>query len=341
MKPSDIARTIKENAEIGLATLVLGAPGGGKTAMANDLAAETRRPYFQLNPAESEKTDFTGIPFKIEGQPFYEFLPRAALTALADVPHVINIDELDKCQDPEVTSAMARLFHPGERTLGPIKVHPESIVMGTANEPKHRTGGVKIFSHILNRVASVQWEIDTADWLAIALAKGFHMDVVNFIRRFPKYVNGFDPAASVSSTPRSLEFLARMAGQHTPPHLRLDRYSSVVGLPCAQDFLDFIKLRDEIPAPSEILANPDGCRVPADPGALYALSGLLVMTANDLNFNKIIRYSERLPSAFNVRTVRDAIRRDDGRKARGESMLGLANCREYVAWESKHQDVLN
>lgn len=128
-----------------------------------------------------------------------------------------------------------------------------------------------------------------------------------------------------------------MVKQGTPRHLEFERIKGATGEGWAVEFLAFLKLKGQLPAPSQILLDPEHALVPTEPSALYAITGALADLATDRNFPQVIRYCNRLPVEFAAMTIRDVVARDAARK----QPLGVTNCRAYIEWESKNQHILN
>ena len=71
----------------------------------------------------------------------------------------------------------------------------------------------------------------------------------------------------------------------------------------------------------QLLLSPDTAPVPADPAALYAVSGALTHIATAANFGRIYTYLERLPKEHAVFTARSIARGDEHRAKKGQDRI--------------------
>jgi hypothetical protein len=89
-------------------------------------------------------------------------------------------------------------------------------------------------------------------------------------------------------------------------------------------------MHKSLPSLDAILLNPKTTEVPETPAGLYAVSAGLARKATVNNFDRIQIYLERMPTEFNVMSVRDAVR----------ISKGITNCPAFVTWATKHSEVL-
>ena len=79
-----------------------------------------------------------------------------------------------------------------------------------------------------------------------------------------------------------------------------------------------------------ILIDPDGAKVPDNPGAQFAITTALDSKATKANINVVMKYMSRLSVEFQTIFFRAALRRDDS----------LTQTKTYMDWGLKHQNIL-
>lgn len=78
---------------------------------------------------------------------------------------------------------------------------------------------------------------------------------------------------------------------------------------------------------NEVLSNPESAALPDNEPLLLALAGIMAIQANDLNFQKIIAYAERLPKDWMVMVITQCIRQKS-----------IDTCsRVFIDWATKYQ----
>ena len=87
----------------------------------------------------------------------------------------------------------------------------------------------------------------------------------------------------------------------------------------------------DLPTVDQVLLDPDNTKLPANPGAQYAMCTALDAKATTGNVARIMKYIERMPVEFQTIFVRSAIRRDNK----------LTGTKSYVDWCLKNNAVLS
>ncbi len=83
-----------------------------------------------------------------------------------------------------------------------------------------------------------------------------------------------------------------------------------MGTGAATEFSAFLRMFRELPNIDAILLNPLKEPVPENAAGQYAVASALARCASDMNFDRICRYLDRLPTEFRVLCVRDATLRE-------------------------------
>ena len=92
-----------------------------------------------------------------------------------------------------------------------------------------------------------------------------------------------------------------------------DAINATVGEAAGTELLSFLAIYRALPSFDATLLNPDLGPIPEEPSILYALTAALAHKASDGNFERVLRYADRLVDAghreFTALLVRDATAR--------------------------------
>ena len=83
-----------------------------------------------------------------------------------------------------------------------------------------------------------------------------------------------------------------------------------VGQGAAHELVAFLRLFRELPSIDEILLNPQGAPLPAEPSAQIAIATALGRVLTDHSIGKGMTYLNRMPAEMRVLAMRDAAVRD-------------------------------
>lgn len=329
MRPNLLTETLKNLIQINRAVLITGSPGGGKTSVVRQVAAELDRHYIEQHLPTMLVEDF-GIPYPNGETLTYklpEWFPAKGSKWDDGRGGVLCFDDRNQ-GDNSLQKVLANIIQ--ARTLHNVPMADGWAVVSTGNRQSDRAGSNRVLSHLANRETMIPFETHLDDWTAWALSNDITPEVVSFIRFRPNLLHDFDPQRDQNPTPRSwAEGVSTVIGR-IPSEAEYECFSGAVGEGAAAEFLGFLKIYRKLPNPDAILLNPEGATVPDDPATLYALCGALSHRASETNFSRLVRYLERLPKEFSVLCISQAIKRNED----------LSNAEGFVEWSINNQDVL-
>lgn len=211
-----------------------------------------------------------------------------------------------------------------EYRLGSIFLDPAKYVVAcTGNDVSHKSGAIRIPAHGVNALCMMHVEPDVKPWLewsatdeAIVppLARAFvEMRPTLFTENtipsepnhaFPtlrSFTLGMQDLLSTYSTlpydkdpdPHAETSLNDVFVQHNAP-VATTILSSYIGEGVATEFMAFGRVRELLVPLSEILADPDECRMPTDSAAAFAQASYVISWANDKNVSKLVRFVMRM-----------------------------------------------
>lgn len=285
--PDELPGLAVAMAKSGLALMLYGSPGIGKTALIQALGKQPalvawsnalsgwnlpELPVVTLSAPELNVEDLLGVPTvddlvrtRKDGRTETHKVTRWALPAALDPtqPFILFIDEPNRC-DPSVRNALFQLIT-GRTTSSGFSIPPGSLACMAGNRVEDRAGVRSLDTAFSNRCGHFELVVDMESWLDwAAQQEGFSPLVRAFISRHPSHLCKFDPAhpAPQQATPRTWAGLG-LALSAAAPSLSAPLIQGLVGTESAQLFHAFQQHAEVVPPVHELIAAPDRVRVPA------------------------------------------------------------------------------
>ena len=287
----------------------------GKTSLIREVAYEAELPCYELLASNCDAVDIAGLPYidPATGELRRSLLPQ--IKACVDAPGILFLDELTAVP-ASVQAPLMRLLL--ERYAGGVQLHPESAVVGAANNPEECPGGVELSAASINRVCKIvdfqpqlteiRGYFDTVgeegsrlreEALDFAATLSVAADLIDF--KPPR--QSIDASLPFGS-PRAWELGLRAYSDYcetqnvgynvgkADDELGYALLSGCVGDKAAA-FFGIRAIRKHLPSTDEILKNPIEARVPAQPDRQLAAVGLLARVA-EVNLDCAWLYATRL-----------------------------------------------
>jgi hypothetical protein len=153
-----------------------------------------------------------------------------------------------------------------------------------------------ILDPVISRFATVvELEPSIEGWTQWAVRENIPPALIAFLRFRPDLLSVQKTSRDIENTPspRSWGFVAKTMDV-VPKHLELISYAGSVGEGAATELVGFLQIFRELPQPDAILLAPDTAMIPTMPAALYATATALAARATEANFDRVVRYAERL-----------------------------------------------
>lgn len=312
--------------QVGQPVLLWGNPGEGKSRMIEQVAAQLGRPCEVVVGSVREASDFAGLPVRVGDS--VSFAPPRWATRCVEAPTtVVFLDELTTAP-PAVQAAMLRVVL--EREVGDLRLPPSVSFVAAANPPEVSAGGDDLAPPLANRFCHLDWEAETAHWVA-GLLHGWEpapVPVVPSVRaaveaRWRAVLAGFISArpsilrhlpedlvaqGRAWPSPRSWDQAHRLAAAADAAgagkEVRSVLVTGLVGAGAAIEFLRFADAVD-LPDPEQLLVDPTALDAEARIDLLLAaLAGVSAAVAGDCTL-------ERWEAAWEVLAVACAAGRAD------------------------------
>jgi hypothetical protein len=310
MRPSVLKDTIKAwyTAGIDRVLYVEGMPGIGKTQIPRQAAAELGAAFHCIHAPTMLLEDF-GMPIvngDKSGVRFVVPMEKFPFEGSAFPPEgILLVDEAAQCATAE-QKIFANLFQ--EREHHGYRLMAGWRIIATGNRTQDRAGANRLLSHLANRINRVSLDMTTEDWTDWAMKNGIDMDVVMFARFKPELLADFDPNRDVNPTPRAwAEGVSPLLGA-MPREALTELIAGAVGEGPATEFMAFVRLKDELPDPHDVIAHPDKYDVPRKLDVRFALIGALVRHTTEKNFEQAMKFVVKYPPEFQVLYMKDMAR---------------------------------
>lgn len=237
-----LVRTV---ATAGVSVLVRGHPGVGKSALAQQLAADLALPLIDIRLAQRDPVDLAGIYFPDRERGELVPLPPAWAVEASKAPRFIFLDEIN--------AAVTRLHQAAayqivlERRVGTVQFHPGTVIVAAGNLEEDNAIVTSLSSALANRFAHFVLDIDVDGWVRWGATNGVHPDILAYIASHGPsalYDNNGDVAFP---TPRSWERASRLLAVAEPDD-RKALVASCVGRPAAEKLHSFTEIYRKIDA---------------------------------------------------------------------------------------------
>ncbi len=328
MRPKTLALLLNKSFQNGRRVLIKGKPGIGKSDIVAQAAAEIGADLLISHPAISDPTDYKGMPAMLANGRA-EFVPFGDLTRLIEASKltIAFLDDIGQAA-PAVQAALMQLVL--ARRVNGHKISDHVVFCGATNDTSHMASVSGMIEPLKSRWDTiVELEVSLDDFSTWWLSKLYPVEPLAYLRFRPAHLSDFKPTRELrnSPSPRGWASIAHwmMIGVKD-----IEVYSGAIGEGVATEFFGFLDMFQKLPNLDQIILDPDSVEVPDSPSALFAIAGGLARKATAANFDRVTRYTARMPVEFDIVCTRDAVRLDKT----------ITNSAAFTQWAVKHSEVL-
>ncbi len=341
-----------------VAVMIEGAPGVGKSAMANRLGKALGLRPITLQLGEIQETDLAGFLSLVtlpDGSKRLERFPLGAIRQACEGPVLLILDDY-RLATPPVQGASMQLLH--DRRVGDVTLHPDTRVMLCANPTDQTPGGSPLSPPARARIVLYRMRPDVAEISGFfatlgqegsalrSLAEDFSatLDVLpDLLQLDPPdaSVNGEEPWGAGRSWEKGIRVGAELLADgitDTDP-LFVEALAGAVGASQAGAYVGIRAIRSTLASASEILANPTGAKLPIDRKSGIASMGVLVTVArqdpgsawiyaNRIQDNEIQTCMARKLMGYNANFSQKSASYQEGSKARARLQGRISMARQ-------------
>jgi MoxR-like ATPase len=323
--PSEIKTLVKTYHRIKRSMIILGPPGGGKSACVEQAAREiateeglslfkrtftqkegliesfdpkTQFGFFDVRLAMLDAVDGRGIPvFNRENYstawPPPEWLPRGGCG-------ILFLDEFLQ-GTPLVQNAFSQPVYDG--TMGEYVLPPGWSIVMASNRSQDRAGTHEMPSHLRNKIGQYDFDTDLDEWMDWAFDNGIMPEIVGLIKSRPELLHAFDAKEKAFPSPRSWELASEVLtalGQtpRVPSGLAYEGLKAHVGTGAAVEASAFMDVFHDLPDFDDIMADPEGFPVPELAATTWATTMMLGHRSKSPNFPNAVKYIARFQPEY-------------------------------------------
>ena len=331
MRPAHLTEYLHYAIQNHFPVLISGAPGIGKSDIVEQACKQGGVELIISHPVVSDPTDYKGLPFPRPNGKGADFLPFGDLERLvnAKVETAFFLDDLGQAP----TSVQAACMQPVLcRKINGHKISDKVTFLAATNRKQDKAGVTGIIAPLKSRFEIQELEVDAKDWIKWAAVNKMPEELMAFI--------GFKPELLISETlttditnspcPRTVAFVGKQQATNCPQHLFKDAVEGAVGKVFAAQYMEFLKLFDDLPTVDSVILNPTGAKIPPTTDSQYAFTVSLAKRMTDTTIGAICEYLDRLKAELSVCCMKMAIARNNS----------LQNTRAFIQWAANKSDDL-
>ena len=313
---------VTEILQAGLVPFVRSSPGMGKSAIIKAIAEEYGMILIDIRLSTCAPEDLTGLPFFDQGiakfMPFDIFPIEGTKVPAGYNGWILFLDEFNSASKAVQAAAYKLVL---DRMVGTNKLHPNVMIVAAGNLDTDRAITNNIGTALQSRFIHLEMFLKTdsqgqhAEFLEdVAFRYDWDKRVIAYIGMNPSSLMDFRPDHNDKTfcCPRTWDFCQRLIkgkeytfvqnGQDQVYEMdsKAAMIAGTITSGEAVKFINFTQVYQNLPKIGDIMRDPQGCPVPADPPIRYATVTMLMELTTDQNFVKITEYLNRFTAELRV-----------------------------------------
>ncbi len=307
MRPSELTKSLECLIQGQLPTFIWGAPGIGKSSIVKQIAKKNGLEFLDLRLSLLDPTDLKGIPFF---DPELRQGVWASPSFLPKEPHskgVLFLDEINTAPPAVQASAYQLVL---DRKVGEYELPEGWSIVSAGNRESDRGVVYRMPPALANRFVHLEMEVSLDDWKVWAYASNVSSELIAYLSYESEALFDFLPERNEKAfpTPRSWSYVDKILKSNMDSNLLLESIAGAVGKEEAVKFLNFLKVRKDLPDIQSLLEGKD-LEIKDDSRVLQVLISGLVNALKDENtpqtISSVLNFSMRLPPEFAVLLVQE------------------------------------
>ena len=348
MKLNELQKIAPSLITAGHSVHLLSSPGLGKSETVRAIAEDNDMACVEFHLTSVDSPDLRGfmIPQKEEKDGklllhsrFTQSPIIEAVKATGRDRGILFLDERAQAS-LDVQKACAPLILEGR--IGESELPEGWVVWSASNRAKDRAGVNNEPMHLINREVRFDIEPDVEALTTWALEHKIHHLFSGFFNFKPALVfsDSVPSEPKPFCTPRSIvrlhDFMMKYTGGHIHADLGKDMLltkvaAGYIGRGASAELMNYFSVESELPTIDEIVADPEGVKVPKKPDVCFACVQMLAAHVTEDNVDPVFAFMQRLPKEFQAATVRAVL---------NSSANKLALTTQFSEWVQKNSAML-
>jgi len=318
VKLSTAKKLIIKTLKVNLVPYLQSSPGIGKSDLYKEIAKEFNLKVIDIRLAQCDPTDLNGFPFVNKDTNTASFIPMDIFPIkTTKIPKdyegwLLVLDELPQAS-PAVQKASFKLIL--DRMVGLHHLHKNCFIVAAGNLITDNAFVEEMPTALQSRLIHIETHADAEEWIDWALKNDIDHRIISYIEYKPDHLHAFKPTHNdrTFACPRTWEFASKLIKDEvslSDDNDLITLLSGTISVGIANEFKIFNKIYKELIKFEQILTDPEKIQVPTEPGILYALTGTISHNASASTMAPLIKFIERIPTEFQVITIRNIIKRD-------------------------------
>jgi hypothetical protein len=325
-----------------------GPPGIGKSDLVRELAKITKREFVDIRLSTIDPVDLRGLPKINAMETLTQWLPPDFLPQKDANPGILFLDEINAAP-PSVQAAAYQLIL--DRKLGNYTVPDNWMLISAGNRLGDRSVSFRLPSALANRFTHLDIIVEPVEWYKWAWENDIDPYIISFLHYQPGLLNRFDPERQELAfpTPRSWAFVSAFQDVRSVDiSLYYKAVQGTVGEAAAQQFLAFLKYKDQLADPEDILEGRTYTE-PTQPDAQYVMMAALIhairinFTADRVKnfFSYVHRYQKTAFTDYSVILVKELVNAIESMNTSDDNKKILLEHPSFKLWVNDNLDVLS
>jgi len=279
LRPSNARQALLHGAKTKSPLFVWGPPGIGKSQILKQIAEELGMNFVDIRLSQMDPTDLRGIPYPgkdEDGNNVMYWSPPHFYERDPSKPTMYLFDEMNAAPQSIQAAAYQIIL---DRQIGDYKIGPDDVVFAAGNRDTDKGSTFKMPTPLMNRFVHIEMESNFDDFQEHAILSGYHKTVVGYLTWQKQDLFNFDPASAFRGfpTPRSWERVSKLISDDPDlsDMVKLALIAGAVGEGVAAKFIEYQKMNESLPNPSDILLGKIKTLDPAqrkETSVMYALT---------------------------------------------------------------------
>lgn len=241
---------------------IWGPPGIGKSQIMAQIASELGFEFVDVRLSQMDPTDLRGIPFPAHDEHGREVMRWSPPSFYRDPQRpgarkvLYFFDEMNSAPQSIQAAAYQIIL---DRKIGEYHLGKDDVVFAAGNRETDRGATFKMPTPLMNRFVHIEMRHDFDDWQEWAINNLIHRSVVGYLTWQKHELFDFQPSSASRgfATPRSWEFVSQMVADdpNVGDEVLLAVIAGAVGDGIAVKFMEYRKLNEKLPNPSDILTG--------------------------------------------------------------------------------------